>query len=277
LFHGDGEVPILNKGSSKNLINTPESDLAGIFYQMLSAVSHCHEVHVVHRDVKPHNFLLAGENGKTIKLCDFGVAAIQHKTTKLNGTFGTPAYMSPEMVRGIEHDEKTDVWSCGATAYVVLFADYPYMPRTMSAENVKRAIRKDVPAISFQRPDPYAYQPSDQAIAFVKSLLDRSAKTRCSAKDAMRHSFLEHGYRKHSGLERKQEFDLLDELIDNNVPFEDGGSTATSSPSYIDFKATDSILKVSCLNNSFESNSLSRTVSTASGGSETAESASTPV
>jgi len=181
-------------------LNMQDLDLADIFFQMLLALSHCHEVNVVHRDVKPDNFLLA-RNEKTVKLCDFGLAAIQRKNTPLKGEFGTPPYMSPEMVSGIGYDEKTDVWSCGATVYLMLFAEYPYTPLQSSAQNMKYAIRTGEPAISFRRPEFYAHPPSDQAIDFVKSLLDRSAKTRCSAKEAMGHSFFRKDDEKDTALD----------------------------------------------------------------------------
>jgi len=189
-------------------LNMQDLKLADIFYQMLLALSHCHELNVVHRDVKPDNFLLA-RNGKTVKLCDFGLAAIQQKNTPLKGEFGAPPYMSPEMVSWKAYDEKTDVWSFGAIVYLMLFAQFPYTPPKSSVQNMKYAIRTGEPAIPFQRFEWFPHPPSTQAIEFVKSLLDRSAKTRCSAKEAMGHSF----FQKHDEEDIALELNLHGESV----------------------------------------------------------------
>jgi len=179
---------LMDKLSS--VMETQESDLSDIFYQMLSAVIHCHHVDVVHRDIKPDNFLLAGKDEKTVKLCDFGLAAQQKAKVKLQGTCGTAPYMSPEMLAGHGYNEKTDVWSIGATVYLMLFGEFPYMPEKCTSQHMKEAIRNGKPPPSFKRPEVSMGAPSDEAIDFAKTLLDRSPKTRHSPEDARKHNFV---------------------------------------------------------------------------------------
>lgn len=78
-----------------------------------------HERGLVHRDVKPANFLLAADG--TVKVTDFGLAGAKSWSSELpaaegasivtRGSGGTPAYMSPEQFAGQTLNRRTDVWS----------------------------------------------------------------------------------------------------------------------------------------------------------------------
>jgi hypothetical protein len=103
-----------------------------------SGVESAHKSGIFHRDLKPENILLP-ESGTGPKVLDFGVAKLTtvSNTTVSNGTdggtltaggtiVGTPAYMSPEQLRGDAVDARTDVYSLGVMTYEMLLARLPY-------------------------------------------------------------------------------------------------------------------------------------------------------
>jgi serine/threonine protein kinase/Flp pilus assembly protein TadD len=99
------------------------------FAGVADALRTAHQAGVVHRDVKPSNLILADDG--TVKLTDFGLARAGDRSSSITvtgATLGTPAYMSPEQVKGPPHpiDGRTDVWSLGATLYELLTLRPPF-------------------------------------------------------------------------------------------------------------------------------------------------------
>ena len=92
---------------------------------ILKAVNHLHTRYpkIIHRDLKPENILI--HQGKLI-ISDFGWSS-QLKDTRT--TFcGTYEYLSPEMINGIEYDEKIDIWSLGVIMFELLTGRTPFKP-----------------------------------------------------------------------------------------------------------------------------------------------------
>ncbi|WP_369200085.1 serine/threonine-protein kinase, partial [Streptomyces sp. PU-14G] len=86
--------------------------------EVLAALRTAHAAGIHHRDVKPGNVLLR-EDGSAV-LTDFGIAALQGSATvTATGEFlGSPEFIAPERVRGVEDDPAGDLWSLGMTLYV---------------------------------------------------------------------------------------------------------------------------------------------------------------
>src|SRR5262245_49859498 len=79
--------------------------------QVLDALDHAHMHGIVHRDLKPANLMITPSGD--VKVMDFGIARIagsEHLTTD-GFMMGTPAYMSPEQVRGAEVDARMDLYA----------------------------------------------------------------------------------------------------------------------------------------------------------------------
>jgi serine/threonine protein kinase len=83
-----------------------------------------HALGIVHRDLKPENLFVTQEvNGtQTIKLLDFGVSKAVGQSgvrplTKPSECVGSPQYMSPEQMRALPVDERTDIWALGAVMF----------------------------------------------------------------------------------------------------------------------------------------------------------------
>jgi serine/threonine protein kinase len=113
--------------------------------QAAEALEHAHQLGIVHRDIKPGNFLL-DDRGK-IWLTDFGLAQIQaNANLTLSGDIiGTLRYMSPEQATGGRGliDHRTDVYSLGVTLYELLAL------RPAFAADDRQALLDD---ISFREP-----------------------------------------------------------------------------------------------------------------------------
>src|SRR5579859_2384539 len=103
-----------------------------IIGQVARGLTKAHAANIVHRDLKPENIhLCKGEDGEEIaKILDFGLAKFyspvktDEKTARLTregAVFGTPAYMSPEQVKGQGNvDQRADLWALGCMAYECL-------------------------------------------------------------------------------------------------------------------------------------------------------------
>ncbi len=95
----------------------PPARVAAIGRDLLDVLTAAHELGVVHRDVKPANVLLRRDG--SVKLADFGIARFEGDPTltAAGAVIGTPAYMAPEQIRGLESSPATDLWGLGATLF----------------------------------------------------------------------------------------------------------------------------------------------------------------
>ncbi|MFB6350733.1 MAG: serine/threonine protein kinase, partial [Bradymonadaceae bacterium] len=102
---------------------TPDR-LRPIAAQILSALDAMHDREVQHRDIKPENIVLMDRDGpgEIVKLVDFGIAKAQGKTsqTQVGVLKGKFSYMSPEQVRGLHVDHRSDIFSLGIVLYEML-------------------------------------------------------------------------------------------------------------------------------------------------------------
>ncbi|GAB7005501.1 serine/threonine-protein kinase [Nocardioides sp. AN3] len=103
--------------------------VAAIGAQVADGLAAAHARGTVHRDVKPGNILIAGDDAK---ISDFGIARTEgeEQLTRSGILMGTPLYFSPELARGAEPSPAADVWALGATLYNAVEGRLPVAERS---------------------------------------------------------------------------------------------------------------------------------------------------
>lgn len=111
-----------------------ERACARIFLQVCEALAHAHKAGILHRDLKPTNiFISSTPQGPHVKVLDFGLAKAmvpkdtnREKITRSGECLGTPNYMSPEQVRNLEVDQRSDVYALGVCMFEALTGKLPF-------------------------------------------------------------------------------------------------------------------------------------------------------
>ncbi|MCD2136614.1 Stk1 family PASTA domain-containing Ser/Thr kinase [Salinicoccus halitifaciens] len=121
--------------------------------QILDGIEHAHNRGIIHRDIKPQNILLDGEN--RVRITDFGIAKALSETrmTETNQVMGSVQYISPEQAKGQNTDERTDIYSFGIVLFELLTGEVPFSGETPVSVALKQ-ISEKLPEIDDYRTIP---------------------------------------------------------------------------------------------------------------------------
>jgi hypothetical protein len=121
--------------------------------EALDGLLYAHRHGILHRDLKPHNLLLTAEG--YLKISDFGLLKhrepLAHGLTPRAAVIGTPHYMAPEQALGESVDERSDIFSLGATFFHLLSGRLPFPSSSATAVLVQIA-QQDAPRLQEAAP-----------------------------------------------------------------------------------------------------------------------------
>ena len=129
------------------------SERIRLFDSVCAAVYYAHQHHVIHRDLKPGNILVAA--GGSVKLLDFGIAKVvrvkaDQRTALVTRTgmrMMTPEYASPEQIRAEEASPLADLYSLGVILYELLTGRRPYRLKSRVFHEVVRVVCEEPPTL----------------------------------------------------------------------------------------------------------------------------------
>lgn len=152
---------------------------------MLSAVGFLHSRSICHRDLKLENWVL--ESGKDVwsqlKLIDFGLSTHFTPGHRLSRVVGSSYYVAPEVLKK-SYTEACDLWSLGVIAYMLLSGAPPFYGKN------DEAIKASIVQGEYTFPHELFRDVSDEAMAFVSTLLAYNIEYRYTADQALTHPWL---------------------------------------------------------------------------------------
>jgi len=138
----------------------PYERVLDILDQVSESLGEAHQNGIVHRDMKPENVIIETRAGHDyVKVLDFGIAKMisgdreVQALTAVGQTLGTLEFMSPEQLRGIKLDGRSDIYALGMMAYEMLTGELPFKSAKTPIEIINFHMKDTPPAPSKMRPD----------------------------------------------------------------------------------------------------------------------------
>ncbi len=121
----------------------------GVVFKCCMALDYAYRQGIVHRDIKPANILIDEQDN--VKITDFGLALNICKKSESDSTFimgvGSPAYMSPEQIKGYPLNQKTDLFSLGVVLFHMLTGRLPFRAKN-PAQLIYKILNTEPPLVS---------------------------------------------------------------------------------------------------------------------------------
>jgi len=131
-FCGGGSLDKLIRDKRRSQKRFEELTVASWMVQILLALQYMHSHNILHRDLKPGNIFLTGDD--MVKVGDFGMARILTENDAMAQTAcGTPYYLSPEICQGNPYGPQNDLWATGVLVYELLTLRRPFEGRNLAS------------------------------------------------------------------------------------------------------------------------------------------------
>lgn len=161
-----------------------EKDAAIVVRQMLKVAAECHLHGLVHRDMKPENFLFKSKKDDShLKATDFGLSDFIRPGRKFTDIVGSAYYVAPEVLKRKSGPE-SDVWSIGVITYILLCGRRPFWDKT--EDGIFKEVLKNKPDFK-RKPWPNI---SASAKDLIKKLLVKDPRARFTAAQALSHPWV---------------------------------------------------------------------------------------
>ncbi|XP_042333179.1 obscurin isoform X7 [Sceloporus undulatus] len=175
---------LLERLFKKNVVT--EAEVKIYIKQLLEGIAYLHENQVLHLDIKPPNILMVYDDRDDIKICDFGFAQKINPAEPQYSKYGSPEFVSPEILTQSPVSTASDIWPVGVISYLSLTCKSPF-----AGEN-DRATLLNIQSGTISWDIPEFAHLSKEAKDFIGKMLQLSPEARPGAMECLSHTWFEH-------------------------------------------------------------------------------------
>jgi len=161
-----------------------EHDCVLFMRQICMAIGYMHQKDIVHLDLKPENILCKSKKSHQIKIIDFGLTRKLKPGEDVRILFGTPEFVSPEVISYEPVSASSDMWSVGVVCYVLLSGLSPFMGDS-DVETFS-----NITGLSYDFDDEAFEHISEDAKDFIHKMLVKDQRKRLKALECLKHPWL---------------------------------------------------------------------------------------
>ena len=161
-----------------------EHDCVLFTRQICAAIGYMHHKDIVHLDLKPENILCKSKKSHQIKIIDFGLTRKLKPGEDVRILFGTPEFVSPEVISYEPVSAASDMWSVGVVCYVLLSGLSPFMGDS-DVETFS-----NITGLCYDFEDDAFEHISEDAKDFILNLLVKDQRKRLKALECLKHPWL---------------------------------------------------------------------------------------
>ncbi|XP_077923837.1 obscurin-like [Halichoerus grypus] len=185
-------ILVLELCSSEDLLDrlfkksvVTEAEVKVYVQQLVEGLHYLHGCSTLHLDIKPPNILMVHPAREDIKICDFGFAQKITPGEPQYSKYGSPEFVSPEIIEQTPVSEASDIWAMGVVSYLSLTCSSPF------AGESDRATLLNVLEGRVSWSSPAAAHLSEDAQDFITAALRRAPETRPSAAECLAHPWFQ--------------------------------------------------------------------------------------